>query len=296
MADAMAREAAADGTNQPGQAQGSYIAAIVKAGDQDRYWSGLLLPDPARGAAFTIYAFNIELARIGEQAREPQLGEIRLEWWREALACPNGAATGNPIADALITARAAYDLPLDRLSAMIDARLLDVRRESIRTMDDLRDYLLGTAGAVFRLGAEVAGAQRDAAAEAIQEAAMAYGLTGLMRALPYHRSRGQLYLPADFLAAFGVEPEAVLRGEDSEALRTALGVLRARALDHLAAFRRLAPELPASTLPVFLPLALVPGVLRRLGAPAHRPLTDVAHLNPLGRFARIWLSNMRGRV
>jgi 15-cis-phytoene synthase len=293
MADAMAREAAGQRT---GQTQAGYIAALVKAGDQDRYWSGLLMPEPARDNLFAIFAFNIELARIGEQAREPQLGEIRLEWWREALASPEGAVTGNPVADALIAARAASHLPLERLSAMIDARSVDVHRESIAGMDDLRSYLLGTAGAVFALGAEVAGAQGSAAAQASEEAAMAYGLTGLMRALPYHRSRGQLYLPADFLAAFGVEPEAVLRGEASEALRTALGVLRARALDHLAAFRRLAAPLPASALPVFLPLALVPGTLRRLGAPAHRPLTDVVHLNPLGRFARIWLAYMRGRV
>lgn len=292
----MAREAAVDRTGQPGQMQAGYIAALVKAGDQDRYWSGLLLPEPARDTLFAIYAFNIELARIGEQAREPQLGEIRLEWWREALASTDDAATGNPVADALIAARVAYDFPLDRLNAMIDARSVDVRRESIAGMDELRDYLLGTAGAVFGLSAEVAGAQRGAAPKAIEAAAMAYGLTGLMRALPYHRSRGQLYLPADFLAAFGVEPEAVLRGEESEALRTALGVMRARALDHLAAFRRLAAELPASTLPVFLPLALVPGALRRLGAPTHRALTDVVHLNPLGRFTRIWLAHMRGRV
>jgi phytoene synthase len=295
MADAMASKAA--GARKPeSPARADTIAALVKAGDQDRYWSGLLTPMPARDHLFALYAFNIELARIGERVREPQLGEIRLEWWREALAAPQGLPTGNPVADALGSARAAHDLPLDALTGMIEARTLDVRRESIATMDELRGYLVATAGAVFRLGARIAGAKDEAAARASEEAAMAYGLTGLMRALPYHRSRGQLYLPADFLAAFGLTPEAVLRGEDNQGVRTALSVLRARASEHLAAFRRLAGELPAGCLPVFLPLALVPAYLRGLGDPAHGPLTDVASLNPLSRYARIWLASLRGRI
>ncbi len=292
----MARQAAGNPAQEPAGPPAEYIAASVKAGDQDRYWSGLLMPQPQRDHLFALYAFNIELARIGEQVREPQLGEIRLEWWREALTLPSGTPTGNPVADALGAARAAHDLPRALLDGMIEARAFDVRRESIATMDELRDYLTATAGAVFRLGARIAGASSDAAAEASQEAAMAYGLTGLMRALPYHRARGQLYLPADFLAAFGLEAASVLRGEDSEALRTALGVLRARALEHLTAFRRLAGELPAATLPVFLPLAPAPAYLRGLGSPAHQPLTEIVHLNPLSRYARIWFANLRGRI
>ena len=295
MADAMARQAAAQPIPQAASAR-DYIAALVKAGDQDRYWSGLLMPSPARDHLFALYAFNIELARIGEQAREPQLAEIRLEWWREALASPGGAGIGNPVADALTAARAAHDLPPDLLSGMIDARMVDAQRLSLGAEEELRAYLIATAGAVFRLGAWIAGAKGDAAARASEEAAMAYGLTGLMRALPYHRARGQLYIPADFLGAFGIDPASVLRGEESASLRMALGVLRARAHEHLAAFRQRAGELSPATLPVFLPLALVPATLRRLAYPTHRPLLDVTQLNPLSRYARIWWRYLRGRV
>ena len=268
----------------------------VRAGDQDRYWAGLFMPLPARDHLFALYAFNIELARIGEHAREVHLGEIRLQWWRDALAVPAGAVSGHPVADAIAAARTAHDLPPDVLDGMIDARAVDIYPEPVADMDALRAYLSATAGAVFRLGAWIAGA-RDAGAEAASaEAAMAYGLTGLMRALPYHTARGQLFMPAAFLRSFGIEGEAVLRGEDSEGLRAALGVLRERAGEHLAAFRRQAEALPPSALPVFLPLTLIPAYLRQMAAPGHRPLHDIAQLNPLSRYARIWKAQLRGRV
>jgi phytoene synthase len=275
-----------------------YIAGLVRAGDQDRYWAGLFMPRPARDHLFALYAYNIELARIGEQVREPQLGEIRLQWWHDTFG-EAGPTTGHPVADALLAARNAYasvDLgPL--FAAMLDARRTDIHREPIGSMKALETYLEGTAGALFQIGALMGGAALDEnLISASRQAAMAYGLTGIMRALPYYSARGQLMLPHDFLGAFGVDGASVLAGEESEGLKTALGVLRVQALEHLENYRALAPRLPAATLPVFLPLALVPAYLRRLGDPSHRALADIAQLNPLSRFSRIWWANLRGRV
>lgn len=292
VSDAAGREAGAAAAGE------DHVAALVRAGDQDRYWAGLFLPRPARDHVFALYAFNIELARIGEQVREPQLGEIRLQWWQDALAA-DAATTGHPVADALIAARSAYK-PLDLgplFAVMLDARRMDVYREGPETMEALEQWLRHTAGALFQIGAWLAGAPPDqTVVRASRDAAMAYGLTGLMRALPYHTARGQLMLPPDFLRAFGVDGASVLAGEESEGLKAALAVLRARALEHLAAYRAAAPSLPAAALPVFLPLALVPGWLRRLADPRHKPLTDVVQINPLSRFTRIWLAHLRGKV
>jgi phytoene synthase len=289
-------EEAAGQSLSAGEAERAYIADLVRSADQDRYWAGLLMPRPARDHLLALYAFNIELAKIGEQVRAPQLGAIRLEWWRGTLAAPPGERSGNPVADALSAARAAHALPVAELECMIDARSLDVEREPVATMDALESYLRATAGGVFRLGARIAGAPEARVTLAGNEAALAYGLTGLMRALPYHAERGQLYLPADFLGAFGVDGAAVLAGEESQGLKTALGVLRERARGHLAAYRAAAKALPRSALQVFLPLALIPAYLRQLGNPAHRPLTEIAQLNPLGRYARIWRAYLRGAV
>ena len=41
----------------------------------------------------------------------------------------------------------------------------------------------------------------------MREAALAYGLTGLLRSLPFHNRRHKLYLPLDLLAALDLTPD-----------------------------------------------------------------------------------------
>ena len=59
------------------------LAASVRAADPDRYFATLFAPAPKRPFLFALYAFHAEVARIAESVREPMLGAIRLEWWRE---------------------------------------------------------------------------------------------------------------------------------------------------------------------------------------------------------------------
>ncbi len=65
----------------------------VRAADPDRYFSALFAPAPLRPLLLSLYAFNHEGARVAESVREPMLGAIRLEWWRETV---EGAANGTP--------------------------------------------------------------------------------------------------------------------------------------------------------------------------------------------------------
>ncbi|HKA47116.1 MAG TPA: squalene/phytoene synthase family protein, partial [Methyloceanibacter sp.] len=62
------------------------VRTIARDGDPDRYLSALFAPAAARDHLLALYAFNVELARVGELVHEPQLGEIRLQWWRDVLA------------------------------------------------------------------------------------------------------------------------------------------------------------------------------------------------------------------
>ena len=204
------------------------VRTIARDGDLDRYVSALFAPRACREHLFGLYAFNVELARIGEQVSEPQLGEIRLQWWRDALdrACA-GETTGQPVADALGLAVRQCDLSRQSLTDLIDARRFDVSVKIMPNTAALDDCLAKTAGALFKLASEVGmtggrTAELGALGEAVRAAGIAYGLTGLMRALPVHARRGRVDIPEDALLRHGTSPAKLLAGEASEALTEVL--------------------------------------------------------------------------
>jgi phytoene synthase len=263
------------------------VRTIVRDGDPDRYAGALFAPRASRDALFALYAFNVELARIAEQVSEPQLGEIRLQWWREALdRASAGEAAGHPVANAIGSAARRHTLSRESLAGLIDARSFDV---SVKIMPDSRaldDYLAKTAGALFRLAAEVVAPHRTGAIEpAARAAGIAYGLTGLMRALPVHATRGRVDLPADMLLRHGTSPEQIIAGQPSKGLADVLAELRETARVALKAARRHVAGLPPAALAAFRPLALVEPYLSSLQKVD--PLRQVADMNPLYRLWRL---------
>src|SRR5208282_2178696 len=63
----------------------SPVAALVRRHDRDRFQTALFAPAARREALFALYAFNCEIARVRERVTQPTLGQIRLQWWREAI-------------------------------------------------------------------------------------------------------------------------------------------------------------------------------------------------------------------
>lgn len=270
------------------------IRDLVRSQDRDRYLAALLAPAGVRDALLAVYAFNIELSRVAEVVREPHLGEIRLQWWRDAVAA--GKPVGQAVADGVTEVQTKYALPEDLIQGMIDARGFDLDSEPMPTMAALRQYLGATAGAVFEAGARICGAPVEAAAAMARHAGVAYGLTGMMRTLPFYASHGKIPIPADVLSQHGVDPDTLFRGEDSAALRAALAKLRVVATAELDAARTAFTAIPAAARAVFLPLALVEPYLAKLAAPRHRPLHDIAELSPLTHVWRIWRAHRRRRI
>ncbi len=63
----------------------SDCARLLRRYDYDRFLTGLFAPAGRREALYAVYAFNLEIARTREAVSEPMLGQIRLQWWREAI-------------------------------------------------------------------------------------------------------------------------------------------------------------------------------------------------------------------
>jgi phytoene synthase len=240
----------------------AYCAELVRAADRDRFIAALFAPAERRGALHALYAFNVEITRVRELAREPLAGEIRLQWWSDVLNGERREEAGaNPVAAALLETIARYDLAAANLTDLIEAHRFDLYDEPMAGIADLESYAARTSSVLIALAAQILGVDAAGAAE---PAGIAYGITRLLRSLPLHAARHQLYVPIDLLARHGVTPHDVFAAQSSGDLAAALAQLRDLARRHLAAAHTAIWALPPRALPAFLPIALVRPWLDRL--------------------------------
>lgn len=268
----------------------SHCRNLSREADRDRYLSALFAGPEARRGLFALCAFNAEIARVREIVSDPLPGEIRLQWWRDALEGNGHGETGqHPVLAELHWAIERYNLPRSAFTSLIDARIFDLYEDPMPTLTDLEGYAGETASALIQLSSIVlAGGEDPATAEVAGHAGVAYAVTGLMRALPLHASRRQMFLPLDILERHNVSLEKVFRGETTAELKAALAELRNIALDHLQKTRSKISIVRPELAPAFLPLCLVEPHLRLLGRSCHDPLRDIAELSPLKRQWFLW--------
>jgi 15-cis-phytoene synthase len=261
----------------------AYCADLVRSADRDRFLAALFAPGEHRDALFALYAFNIEVTRVREAAREALPGEIRLQWWNEVLGGERREeASANPVAAALLKTIERHRLPTGKLIDLIEARRFDLYDEPMAGIADLETYARKTSSAVIDVAAQILGVDAQPAAD---PAGIAYGIAGLMRAFPLHAARHQLYVPVDLLEGHGVDPSQIFAGQSSAGLNAAFAELRKLGRHHLAAAHERVRALPRAAHPAFLPVTLARPWLDRMDrSDAFAP----ADISPWRRQWLIW--------
>lgn len=244
---------------------------LVRRHDHDRFLASLLLPADRRAAVWALLAFNLEIARVREAVSQPIIGQIRLQWWRDAI---DEIYTGLPprrheVVEPLAAAIEAYRLTRTHFDTLIDGRDFDLGDEPPASLAALELYLEKTSSRLIDLQLEILGMEAPAAFEAARHVGIAWGLVGLVRALPFHVAQGRIYLPADLMAMAGLDGDAVRGGKPSAALATVVKRLADRAAWHLGQARRL--EIPRAARPALLLSAPARLYLRRLARAKHNP-------------------------
>lgn len=274
----------------------AHVTAFVRSHDPDRYRAALFAPAAARDGLVALAGFDLEIARIREVVREPMPGEIRLQWWRDALEVPDAETTGHPVVDLLRAAIARHRLPIAPMIALIDARTFDLYDDPMPDLTAFEGYAGETAGAIVQLGAIVLTGEGTRTGAAAGHAGVALTIVQTLANLPRTLARGQMMLPADVLARHGAEPASLLAGEDTPQGRAALAEMRDHARHHLGRVAKLMPDLPPEALPAFLPVATVPRLLKRLETVPGNPLRTLVDVSPLARLWSLWRLARSGRL
>lgn len=247
----------------------AFCTGLVRAQDFRAYAASLFVSPNARRAWMALAAFNAEVAHVRDHVSQPLPGEIRLQWWRDALtgssqAADHGVVEGNPVAAELLRAMALYSLPAEAFVRLIDAHVFDVYDDPMPDMAALEAHCRDTAAAMYDLRARVMGVNTLEIARLAEHAGIAEGLVDVMLALPRHAARRQLYLPSDLMNLHGVVAEEVFLHQVSAPLKEVLAHLRREARVQLDQAMAMLADAPASARAAFLPLAVIGKTLTRL--------------------------------
>jgi phytoene synthase len=272
-----------------------HCAGLVRERNYERYLGALYAPARLRPHLFAIYAFDEEVARIADAVTEPLAGEIRLQWWRDAVDSLAEGATGNPVARAVQSAIREHGLPSDLFHAAIDARSFDLSGAAMPDCEHLDAYLDATAGSTMGLAIRLlAPDSAAAAAPAALAAARAAGLLRLLRNLARQASHGRVYLPESRLAFHGGSSADVLRGEATPAVLRVIAELNDRMgewMQSVAAIR-----VSPAAIPALLEAAVVPAYRRELKRPGYSPFERPLEIGRLRALWRVWRAARIGSI
>jgi phytoene synthase len=272
------------------------ILEAARNGAYDRAIAALLSPKPERDALLALAAFSAELVRIAPQTRrEPQMGEIRLQWWREALENPAAPVTGHPVADAMKAGMLRHGWSTADVIGIIDSHAHDGIADAFADDAELIATLTLGEGTLFRLAAATLGMTAGPDLERIAgDAGVTYGLARRLMALPELVAIGHVPIPQARIHAAGIELPKILAIEADVA--SLVGELSGLADGKLVAARQAVGRLPRKFRCAFLPLALVGPYLRKAGQAGRNALRDPADVAPFERMVRILGARVTGRI
>lgn len=273
------------------------LAQSLRQHDRDRYLTTLFAPPQRRDALTALYAFNFEVAKTREIVREPMLGRIRLQWWREAI---DAIYRGLPprqhdVVEPLAAAIRGHDLTRYHFDRLIDARESDLEEEPPTSLAVLERYAEETAGRLLRLALEILDARDEPSAEAGRRVGIAWALIGTIRAVPVQARLRRLSLPADLVAASRLDVAQFLELRPSPALSRIVERMAERAHEHLAASRAALAAIPPNARPALLPAVLGDWHLKRLARQRYDPFAPALATTDTLASWRLALAAWRGR-
>ena len=238
----------------------------LKRADPDRYRAALMSDAQGRCDLLILYAFHYELSKVPDVTSEPMLGQIRYEWWREAIdEIYSGRGVrrheiSTPLSEMLLRT----DVPRFWVDRLIDGRARDLDPQAFNNMDDARDYARQTSGQLMQIAVKVLGGAPD---EMTLRAGEAWGLTGLARSYGFYHDRALQNLTFDDLLRAAQNAYSAANGKAN-----------------------------SSIFPAVAYASLVPKFLKRMSKAKFDPHADKVSYSPFSKQFRLLTAALLGRI
>ncbi len=194
-----------------------HCRAITRARAKNFYYAFVLLDAQRRDSICAIYAF---MRRCDDLSDEPGATEAPLHAWRGDLrAALAGQMPPDPLWPAFADTVRRYRIPAHYFEDHIDGVMSDLRRSRIETFDELRRYCYQVASIPGLSLVHVFGTREPEALELAEKCGIAFQLTNILRDVREDAENGRVYLPAEELRAFAVDPAGFASGAESPRFR-----------------------------------------------------------------------------
>jgi len=194
----------------------AYCVDVARSQARNFYYSFLLLPRAQRDAMCAIYAFMRHCDDLSDEPDAAADTGALEEWRRQLHRVLSGAEGDNPLWPAFRDAVTRYRIPHQYFDDMIDGVSSDLTARRVETFEELYHYCYRVASVVGLVIVHIFGYDDAEALVLAEKCGIAFQLTNIIRDVREDAERGRVYLPAEDLRRFGVNPDDFLKPPNGE--------------------------------------------------------------------------------
>ncbi|XP_069813408.1 NADH dehydrogenase (ubiquinone) complex I, assembly factor 6 isoform X2 [Dendropsophus ebraccatus] len=205
-------------------ASAAYCAELVRKRDYEGFLCTLLLPPESQTSVFALRAFNVELSQAVQKHK------LTKRW----------------------------------LTRVIDEREKNLDDRAYRNIKELETYAENTQSSLLYLTLEALGVRDVHADHAASHIGKAQGILTCLRAVPFHSSKRQVFLPVDICILHGASQEDFIRGSQERNVKDVIFDVASQAHVHLEHARSFRNKVSKAAFPAFHVTVPLDGYLKRL--------------------------------
>ncbi|KAI9300828.1 isoprenoid synthase domain-containing protein [Cunninghamella echinulata] len=229
-----------------------YCHDSVRLGDYEGYLCISFFPRHLRETQYAIRAFNVEIASIRENVSKPEIGKMRMQFWKDTIdKVYSGKAPEQPIALALQEALEKSNLSSMWFKRIITERTANLDDHPFLTIKDMENYGENTASSLLYLQLESLGVRDVQVDHIVSHLGKMIGISTFLRSLPFHLGQKRFILPTQIIAKHNISQEDVMRG-NVDKVDDAVFEVATAAYDQLLTARSLLKSVPPEAFPVIL--------------------------------------------
>lgn len=189
-----------------------YARRVARTRARNFYYGFVLLPRPRRDAVCAIYAFMRCCDDLSDEGPSPGRRPAIERWRAELTSALAGRYGEHPVWPAFHDTVRRYSIPPEYFYQMIEGISSDLELRRIQTFDELYRYCYQVASVVGLTVIRIFGYRSPEALPLAEKCGVAFQLTNVLRDISEDLARDRIYLPAEDLERFGVDPAELKAG------------------------------------------------------------------------------------